>query len=157
MKIYLRPIRLDDSLTSFKWRNNPKIWKLTANKPDKIITPGIELEHYTKVLSNKDEARYAICLEESNNYIGNVQLTNIINSSAEFHLFIGEEKYWAKGIGTAATKEMIHIGFNSLKLKEIYLFVNNRNIAAIKAYLNSGFLIKECNKNKIKMVIHNIV
>lgn len=155
MEIYLRKLEEKDALTSYKWRNNPEIWKYTGNRPDKEITPEIELEWIRNVLKKQNEYRCAICLLENDEYIGNVQLTNIENGSAEFHIFIGETKYWSKGIGTQATKMMIKIGFEELKLKEIYLYVDKKNIPAIKAYLNCGFIIEECIGNKIKMVIKN--
>lgn len=153
MEIYLRKLRIEDSLISYKWRNNPEIWKFTGNRPDRVITLELEKEWIMKVLKNEDEARYAICLKPTNEYIGNIQLTNIKNKTAEFHIFIGELKYWGKGLGTKATKEMVRIGFEELLLNEIYLYVDNRNIAAIKAYLNCGFIIDSCINGKIRMFI----
>lgn len=155
MEIYLRRLEEKDALISYKWRNNPNVWKLTGNRPDREITPEIELGWIREVLKRKNEYRCAICIARTDEYIGNVQLTNIKNNSAEFHIFIGEEKYWGKGIGSKATAEMIKIGFNNLLLKEIYLFVNKKNIPAIKAYLNCGFIIEECKDDQIKMVIRN--
>lgn len=155
MKIYLRDLVEKDALTSYKWRNNPNIWKFTGRKPDKVITPEIELEWIKEVLQRPHEKRYAICINGTDEYIGNVQLTNIDKGEAEFHIFIGEEKYWGKGIGTQATLELIKIAFNQLKLKKIYLFVNKKNIPAIKAYLNCGFIIESCTADQIKMEIKN--
>jgi len=155
MKIYLRKLKIEDAFISYKWRNNPKIWNLTGKKPNKTITPEIELKWIKEVLSRKDEYRCAICIDKTDEYIGNVQLTNISNGKAEFHIFIGEERYWGKGIGTKATKEMIKIGFQLLNLNEIYLFVNKLNIAAIIAYLKAGFVIEQCKDKQIKMVIKN--
>jgi len=153
MKIYLRKLEINDALISYRWRNNPKIWALTGNRPDRVITPEIELDWIKKVLSRNNEYRCAICIEGTDEYIGNVQLTNINNGCAEFHIFIGEEKYWGKGIGTVATKQMIKIGFEKLELNEIYLFVHKLNIPAIKVYLNCGFVIEQSDGNQIKMVI----
>ena len=155
MEIYLRRLEEKDAFTSHNWRNDPEIWKLTGKRPDRIITPKIELEWMRSVLNNKNESRFAICIKSSNEYIGNVQLTNLLNGSAEFHIFIGEKKYWGKGIGTKATLEMIKIGFEDLLLNEIYLFVNKMNIPAIKAYLNCGLIIDTCSNEHIKMVIVN--
>ena len=60
MKITIRPLCIEDALTSYKWRNNPNIWKYTGNKPDKVITPEIETEWIKKVLKNENERRFAI-------------------------------------------------------------------------------------------------
>ena len=155
MNIYLRPLKVEDALTSYKWRNDTTIWKLTGRKPDRLITPEIETEWIKQALSRNDEVRFAICITDTDEYIGNVQLTNIKDNKAEFHIFIGEKKYWGFGIGTKATSEMIKIGFQKLSLNEIYLFVNKKNVAAIKSYLNCGFLIDNCIDDQIKMSIKN--
>jgi diamine N-acetyltransferase len=153
--IYLRPLEINDALTSYKWRNDPVIWEFTGSRPDRTISPEMEIEWIKDVLQRQNEVRYAICIGGSDEYIGNVQLTNISNNSAELHIFIGETKYWGKKFGSMATTGMVDIGFNRLGLKEIYLFVNKKNITAIKAYLNSGFIIESCDDFEIKMVAHD--
>lgn len=155
MDIYLRELREDDALISYKWRNNPSIWKYTGSKPDKIITPEIELAWIRIVLQRNNERRCAICLKSNDEYIGNVQLTNIINNKAEFHIFIGNAQYWGKGIGKNATTLMLDIGFNELHLEEIYLFVDPNNQPAVNAYISCGFKIKNNKKNKMKMSFKN--
>lgn len=156
MNIYLRPLEEKDALISYKWRNNPHIWSFTGSSPDRTITPEIETEWIREALQRHDEARYAICIEETDEYIGNVQLTHISDRVAEFHIFIGEEKYWGKMIGTAATRKMIETGLTDLGLKQIYLYVHKNNIAAIKAYLNAGFVVEDCAGSQLKMVVRNV-
>ena len=155
MNIYLRPLKESDAKISYKWRNNPQIWKYTGHKPDKNITEEIELNWIRNTLKKSNEARYAICIKETDEYIGNVQLTYISNDHAEFHIFIGDEKYWGKNIGTDATLKMIQIGFSEHNVKEIYLFVNKNNMPAVKVYQKSGFQIESLSNKEIKMVIRN--
>jgi len=154
--IYLRPLEIKDAEISYKWRNNPKVWELTGSKPNKVVTLDIEREWIEKVLPRNNEKRYAICIRSNGEYIGNVQLTDIKNGEAEFHIFIGETKYWGKGIGKNATYEMIRIGFCELHLKKIYLNVNEQNFAAIKAYEKSGFVAKGNINGQIYMEILGI-
>lgn len=155
MDIYLRTLEVHDALVSYKWRNNPNIWKYTGSKPDRKITKEIENNWIREVLLRKNEMRYAICIHESGEYIGNVQFTNINDDSAEFHIFIGEEKYWGMNLGNKATKLMLEIGSKELKLVEIYLTVSKNNIAAIKIYLKCGFSIVYENNLEIKMSYKN--
>ena len=156
MDIYIRPLKKEDALTSFRWRNNPDIWKFTGSKPDKIITPEIELKWIQKVLKEEDSKRFAICLKENNKYIGNIQLTNIRNQTAEFHIFIGEQEFWGKGIGTKATKLILKYGFEKLNLKQIYLYVSPKNIAAIKSYEKCGFIFQQkIDDEKMLFVLNN--
>ena len=102
-------------------------------------------------LSEKNTKRYAICLSETGEYIGNVQLTDINNNKAQLHIFIGEKKYWGKGIATKAISKIISISFDEIMLDELYLLVNNHNIAAVTSYIKNGFLITSEENNILTM------
>lgn len=134
-------------MISWKWRNDPEVWKLTGSKPDRTITPEIEKAWIQQVLNDDSCRRFAICLEKTDEYIGNVQLTNITDEEAEFHIFIGAKTYWGKGLGTQATDKLIKYAREQMKLKTIYLFVKPDNLAAIKIYKKAGFV--HVSKNKM--------
>lgn len=149
MDVFLRPLTLTDANISYKWRNNPEIWKFTPFVPKGAITVEIENDWLSDVLKRKDEARFAICLEHSGQYIGNVQLINIRNSEADFHLFIGETDCWGKGFGEQALQLMLAYGFAKLQLKRIFLEVNKANAAAMTIYKRQGFKVVDDSKNYI--------
>ena len=87
MKILIRPLKIEDAEISFKWRNDPEIWKYTGSRPTTEITKEIEFNWLKKSLKDQTKARFAILADDV--YVGNVQLTDIIlNESAEFHIFI---------------------------------------------------------------------
>lgn len=155
MKVVLRNLRESDANISYKWRNDPEIWVFTGSRPDKTITPEIEREWIRGVLQKKDQKRFAICINEDRKYIGNVQLTDINDHSAEFHIFIGEKKFWGMGIASETTRKIVKYGFETLGLNEIFLFVHKRNVAAIRSYKKCGFIESEFDENKIKMTIVN--
>ena len=134
MEIYIRPLKIKDALISYKWRNNFKIWEYTGSKPDIEITPEIEMTWIKNVINREEQKRFAICISDTGEYIGNVQLININNKKAEFHIFIGETSFWGKGIGKKATKLMIDHGFEVLGLEEIYLTVNKSNNKAMRFF-----------------------
>ena len=138
--IFLRDLEIKDALTSRHWRNDPEIWKYTASRPNCYITEEIETEWIKGVLADKTRKTLAICLKEDSRYVGNVQVTNIKDDEAVFHLFIGDKTVWGKGIGSAATLKMVEFAKNNLKLKKLTLWVNLENIAAKKAYLKAGFV-----------------
>lgn len=151
MQILLTPLREEHAYTSFQWRNNPKIWEFTENRPDKIITPEIEHAWIVEVLQRHNEKRFAILVDSV--YVGNVQLTSITESDAEFHIFIGDANYWGKGIATQATQQLLSIAFIQLGLKTVYLWVRQENLAALRAYSKVGFKKSEHEGDKIKMAI----
>jgi RimJ/RimL family protein N-acetyltransferase/glycosyltransferase involved in cell wall biosynthesis len=138
-RVFLRLLTEGDAAFSYKWRNDPNIWQHTGHKPDKDITYAFELEWINKVLKNENEKRFAICIQPTGQYIGNVQLTGINGYDAAFHIFIGEKEVWGQGYGFEATQLMLEYGFEVLKLQSIYLDVKKDHSVAIKIYQKTGF------------------
>ncbi len=151
MKITIRSLNEKDAYTSVKWRNDPDIWALTGNRPNKVITIEDELNWIKKVISNKDQARFAIIADEK--YIGNIYITDIVHNKGQYHIFIGEKNFWGKGIAYKASKLLINFAKNDLKLKEIYLSVKLENIKAIRLYEKLGFKEIEHSPEYIKMTL----
>jgi RimJ/RimL family protein N-acetyltransferase len=151
--IYLRPLNLEDAETSYCWRNNPEIWKFTQFKPNKHITVEIETEWLKSVLQNKNEHRFAICLKETGQYLGNVQLVSVKRKKAAFHIFIGETSFWGKGIGNKATMFLLEHGFINLKLDFITLLVHKDNSFAQSVYKRMGFQLIEEDGDFIEMAL----
>jgi len=153
MRVTIRPLKLEDANISYKWRNNPEIWKYTGNRPDKEISLEMEIDWFKKVSLRNTEKRFAICVGEIEEYVGNIQLTEINENSAQFHIFIGNEKYHNLGIGSKASVQIIKYGFEILKLKEIYLHVKVENLPAIKSYKKCGF---ETLKNEYGVILMHV-
>ena len=149
MFIELRPLKKEDALISYKWRNDPEIWKYTGSKPDKTITPEIETEWIERVLLKRDEMRFAILADGK--YVGNTYLTGIKNGYAEFHIFIGEKEYWNKGVATKALENIIEIAKKE-KIKTLTLTVNIKNKAAFLLYTKFGFKQKDKNGDTVYMI-----
>lgn len=146
MKVQIRPLQLADSDKSWQWRNNHYIWRFTGNRPNKLVTAVIERDWLREALNRSDEARFAICIGDALEYVGNAQLTSITNDDAEYHIFIGEATAYGKGIGSKATELVLDYAKNILSLKAVYLNVNSANISAIRIYEKCGFILsKEIN------------
>lgn len=153
MDIAIRLLEKNDAKISYLWRNDLEIWKYTGSRPTQNITYEMELEWIQEVLKREDEIRFAICVGDKNEYIGNVQLTNITETDAEFHIFLGNKEFHNKGIGTKATILILNYSHKILKLKTIYLLVNQYNVGAIKAYKKCGFCQVESHKEQLKFMI----
>lgn len=149
-KVYIRPLTIEDAKISYQWRNDPEIWKFTGSKPDRKITYEIEKEWIKKVISDETCRRFAIIAD--GNYIGNIQLTNIKDKKAEYHIFIGNKLWWGTGISHLATYQILHFAKEELLLEEVFLSVREENIAAIKSYIKSSFVERESADGWIKMV-----
>ncbi|SER18725.1 GNAT family N-acetyltransferase [Pedobacter rhizosphaerae] len=153
-QIYLRPLELKDADVSYKWRNDPDVWTYTKFVLKNQITPDVERQWLSNKINLANEKRFAICLKDSNTYIGNIQLINIDEESAEFHLFIGDKAYWGKGIGYQASVMVLKYAFYNLHLKSIFLEVHADNAAAYSIYRKVGFETISKESEFLKMVIN---
>jgi RimJ/RimL family protein N-acetyltransferase len=152
MDVSLRKLERNDAYISYKWRNDPEVFKYTGTVYDHEITLETELQWIERVIENDDEYRCAIIVD--NCYVGNIYLTNIIKDfSAEYHIFIGDKSYWGKGVAKKASIEIIRYGFESLNLKKIVLGVHPQNSTAIHLYEKLGFTRLGENSNFITMEI----
>lgn len=149
-KILIRPLAIEDAEISWKWRNDPEVWKFTGNRPDAEITRQIERQWLSNTLTDATKRRFAITADDK--YIGNVQLTGITSQDAEFHIFIGEKEFWGKGIATEATYQILHYANEVLKLSRVYLYVKKENSAAVNSYHKNGFEELSKENGQIQMV-----
>ena len=152
-KIYLRNLSINDAKVSVAWRNDVNVWLHTKNRPTKRISVEDEEKWIKSVTYEPNSFRYAILFREGNEYtyIGNVQITNVVKNTGEFHIFIGDRFYWGKGIGYCATRLMCYHAFINLNFYSLYLLVNRNNSPAINTYLNSDFIASSNFDDFIRM------
>jgi diamine N-acetyltransferase len=155
INVYLRPLQVSDAYTSWSWRNDPDIWAFTGSRPTKHITEEIEVEWIRSAVSDRASKRFAICVTETEEYIGNIQLTNITPNTAQLHIFIGNKSFWGRGVASQATNLLLEWAWQALPISSIYLSVDQRNLAAITAYTKNGFecLSRSKNISSMQMVI----
>tara|TARA_R110002012_G_scaffold48720_3_gene126569 strand:+ start:2404 stop:3897 length:1494 start_codon:yes stop_codon:yes gene_type:complete len=151
VNILIRPLTIEDAAVSYKWRNDPEIWRFTGARPSMEITAQVEREWLANTLKDKTKSRFAILVDGV--YVGNIQLTDIIvNKTAEFHIFIGEKTMWGKGVAREATYQILTYAKEVLKLRTVFLEVRKEHKAAIKSYEKNGFVTQEIIADSIKMV-----
>ena len=92
---------------------------------------------YKTKLKEKIQDLYII--ECDNKDIGLVQMYRYDDTTYEYDLFIGEEEYLDKGIGTIIVNKVNDIIYNKYKVTSIILRPFKRNIRAIKCYEKCGF------------------
>lgn len=125
--VYIRPLREEDALISYQWRNDPKIWRFTGSRPNRTITPEMEREWIVSVLRRDNEKRFAICLAEDDTYIGNIFFTDIKNGQALLHIFIGEVRFWGKDRAYNAGWLALERGFTQLDLQQVNMEMHKNN------------------------------
>ncbi|WP_227938631.1 GNAT family N-acetyltransferase [Alkalihalobacillus deserti] len=138
-KVTLRALNQKDFEQILEWVNNPKLKYLTGT-----LYPVSEIEHETwfknKILDNKGKI-FGIQDKPNSQLIGIIGLKNMdfINRNTELYIYIGDENYWGKGLGTEATSLIAKFVFNELNFHRIYLSVFSYNERAISSYEKAGF------------------
>ncbi len=62
------------------------------------------------------------------------------NRNAEVGFFLGNKKYWDRGIGTETASLLLQFGFETMQLNRIWLRVYQSNQRAIHTYEKVGFI-----------------
>lgn len=149
--IKLRPINIMDTDNIIKWRNNP----LVKNKF--IFRDDLTKESHLNWIKNKIEKGLVIqyIIEYNKIPVGSIYFRDINYKCrfAEIGIFIGEDKYRGKGIGSLALKKYISFGFKNLKFCKIFLRVLKNNKIAINVYRKIGFRIIDNIENNNDTII----
>lgn len=130
---------------SWEWLNDFEIKKLT-NTPD--FSKEDQLFFYNSLPQKSDYLIKGI--ELNSKPIGVCGLKKITTEDAEYWGYIGEKKYWGKGIGKYIINYLIDIA-KEKSLKSIYLHVIESNKRAIKLYLKIGFEVENTIDGLVKM------
>ena len=129
---------------SWSWLNDPEIKELTMTKD---FTKEDQIRFFDSLTNKKDYLVKGICFD--NKPIGACGLKNIDHGKAEYWGYIGEKKYWGKGIGQIVLDEMVRTA-RELLLVKLYLKVDRNNQRAIRSYKKFGF-IEESDSELILM------
>ena len=150
-KIFLRAIQLEDTNRIIKWRNQEFVRK---NFIDQRMFTKETHEKWMKEVVLTGKVKQFIIYEIKNKIpIGSVYLRDIDtnNLKAEYGIFIGEEAYLGKGIGTEVAKLMLQYAFDKLGLHKVILRVFAENNRAINSYRNAGFIEEGCFQDDVKI------
>lgn len=168
-KVYLRPITAADTDKIVTWRNQDFVRKnFIYQKPftkeghetwlREQVKPGrvaqfiicVETENVCLpeggILTDRETAdgggmNHPAGVVSGQREIGSVYLRDIDREKgeAEYGIFIGERDALGKGYGTQAAKWMLDYGFETIRLKKIFLRLLQDNPRALKSYEKAGF------------------
>lgn len=138
---YLRELTPVDASISCHWRNDPDVWRFTQHRPDRVITEQIEREWILRVLGEKSSIRMAICLKETNQYIGNVQVTNITPHTGHFHIFIGDKALWGSGYAYEGAMLMLEHISRKTAIPLLECWIHKENDRSLRLHKRLGFSI----------------
>ena len=144
-EVYLRPLTIDDAAISWRWRNDPSIWRYTGSRPDREVTEEMEREWSAKVIADPSRMNFAICCKADNRYIGNVYIVNMHGEVGELGIFIGESSARGHGYGVQVLR-LLKEEAKKRGVSKILIDVAKDNIPAIIIYLKSGARFPNCSE-----------
>lgn len=147
--IFLVPVTRADTENIVRWRNQPSVRQYFICQD--LFTPESH-EHWLETMVDTGKVvQFIIYVKAENRPIGAVYLRDIdrVNQKAEYGIFIGEEQYLGKGIGSAAAKLVLAYAFDELKLHKIMLRVFASNERAIASYEKVGFVQEGYFKDEV--------
>ncbi|GEN50357.1 GNAT family N-acetyltransferase [Alkalibacterium pelagium] len=136
----LRELEREDIPAINSWRSDKDLIE-SLGAPFRYINKEVDYNWFDNYLTNRGNNIRCSILNEADQLIGLVSLTNIdrLNQSAVFHIMIGKSSKRSKGIGSYATNEILNHAFCDMNLNRVELSVLASNERAIALYEKVGF------------------
>ncbi len=140
IRVYLRAFELDDHQLLYKWRNDEEIGHYFSGT--KIFTSSLNEKKWVEdKIFDKENTNCAICLKETDEFIGCIFLNNIdwINKSGHCPTFIGAKEQLGKGYATDARIIILKHAFYDKGLERIWAQVHEDNIGSLRMLEKCGY------------------
>lgn len=142
--VKLAPLLPEHATHFYTWLRDPEIIAYSLSVFQSLKTTEQIDQWFAATLAQANSLNLGIYWAEANVLIGYAGLSGIsaTNQSGEYFIFVGEKAAWGKGVGTAVTKQIVHLGFTSHRLNRIMLTVSELNTGGVKAYTKAGFVLE---------------
>ncbi|MGI4874342.1 MAG: GNAT family N-acetyltransferase [Janthinobacterium lividum] len=142
--VKLAPLHPEHGVHFYTWLRDPEVIAYSLSVFQSLKTTAQIDQWFAATLTQANTLNVGIYWAETNALIGYAGLTglSVTNQSGEYFIFIGEKAAWGKGVGTAVTRQVVHLGFTRHQLNRIMLTVSELNTGGVKAYTNAGFVLE---------------
>jgi diamine N-acetyltransferase len=138
----LVPLSTESADEWVRWMDDPGTTRYLyapGERPQAAHTPASLLDWGRRILADPQRVVFGLRERGEGRLVGDARLTPVGRGRARFSIMIGVGEFRGRGIGTEATAMVCRYGFGPLRLREILLDVDPRNVAAVRAYLRVGF------------------
>lgn len=148
--IKLRKLEIKDADFMLEWMNYEETKTIFLN--DFSLLSKEDVLDFIKGSIDDKNINLAIVDDIDDEYLGTISLKNIdkINNNAEYAIST-RHKSRRNNINYEASKKILSIAFDDLKLEKIYLNVISENKRAIKFYQKLGFTYEGTFKKHVKI------
>ncbi len=138
--IYLRGLREEDLAGPwFDWFDDAEVCRF--NNHHRFPNTARRMRNFLEQTAGGPQSLVlAVCDAATDAHLGNVSLDRIdlVNSSAEFSIVIGDPAAWGRGVGTEAGRLLLNHGFQELGLKRIGCGTSEENLGMQKLAIHLG-------------------
>ena len=150
--IYLRSLSLKDVTQNYlQWLQDNDVNYFLETKHEKQNLK--KIKNYVNSCNNSDNIYLFGIFTISDIHVGNIKLgpIKINHSLASTSIFLGNKKYWGKGIGSDAINSLANFSFRDLNLNKLTAGMYYNNLHSIKAFGKVGFMREGLRKKHYKL------
>lgn len=153
MRIYLRPITLEDGPAIVKWRNTPSVSEhclnqkpITLESNEKFFHENIETGHYLQFIVQRiDEDFGVFSYPIATVYLKDIDRTN---KRCELCIFTSDDEEWNTESQAIAIKQLLEKAFSELKMHKVYSYAFYKFMNEASLLKRAGFTIESILKEE---------
>ena len=153
MKIYLRPVTLEDGAQLVKWRNAPNVSdhcfdrrNISIESNEQFFHAFIETDKYKQFIVERIDEDFGVASYP----IATVYLKDIdnVNHRCELCIFTSDDQEWNTESQSIAIKMLLGKAFKEFEMHKVYTYVFAKNGDEIDLMTRSGFKEESIMKNE---------
>ena len=153
MRIYLRPVNLEDGALIVKWRNTPSVSAhclnqkpITIESNEKFFHKYVESGNYLQFIVERIDEDFGIASYPiATCYLKDIDRTN---KRCELCLFTSDDQEWNTESQAIALKQLIDKAINELGMHKVYSYVFYKFLDESDLLRRAGFEIEAVYKNE---------
>lgn len=162
MRIYLRPIKLEDGSNIVKWRNADTVRNHCFNKSEVTLESNerffktyIETGKYKQFIVERIDEDFGV----SSYPIATVYLKDFdeVNHRCELCIFTSDDQEWNTESQSIAIRMLLEKAFNEYHMHKIYTYVFANNSDEVELMKNSGLYVESLLKEEAMDIDGNYV
>lgn len=140
-KVRLRPVEKDDATRMLLWENNPQHWKVSGTEVPFSLNAILEYIEQAQHIRSHGQLRLIICLAETDEPIGTVDLYNadFKHSRAAVGILIAEHEHRQQGCALEALELLEEYVKQILGFHNLYCSVHGDNLANSALFEKAGY------------------
>ena len=150
--IYLRSLSLKDVTQNYlKWLQDSDVNYFLETRYE---TQSLKkIKNYVKLCNNSGTIYLLGIFTKTDIHVGNIKLgpIKINHSVASVSIFLGDKKYWGRGIASDAINSLTRFSFIDLALNKLIAGMYSKNESSLKAFKKVGFVEEGLRKKHYKL------